>query len=146
MSYLLSPLNNINRLERKLDRIFHESHFMDFSETGSSKSWAPQIDIAETEEAFHVVADIPGVNPVDIEISHNKGILTIKGDRLIEEPVSEGKFSRKERRRGTFMRQLKVPELAEVDNISAISTHGVLTIKIPKAAPASPVRVAVETA
>ena len=84
------------------------------------------------------------VNPDDIDISLNNGILTIKGDRSSEQAIKENSLTRRERRHGTFLRQFNLPESVDVDTVSAKSAHGVLTVTIPKATPARPISVAVE--
>ena len=116
------------------------SPYVDDSDT----NWAPQVDLAESEEAFHVVADIPGVNPDDIEISLNNGILTIRGERNTKQEVNEKSFTRRERYRGTFLRQFNMPESVDADTVKAKSAHGVLQVTIPKVLPAKPITVSVE--
>jgi len=144
MSYLVSPFKGITQLNRELNRLFDESHFASLSAEEPGINWAPQVDLAENEDAFLVVVDIPGVNPDDIDISLNNGILTIKGDRSSEQAITENSLTRRERRHGTFLRQFNLPESVDVDTVSAKSAHGVLTVTIPKAMPARPISVAVE--
>ena len=144
MSYLVSPFKGITQLNRELNRLFDESHFASLSAEEPGINWAPQVDLAENEDAFLVVVDIPGVNPDAIEISLNNGILTIKGDRSSEQAIKENSLTRRERRHGTFLRQFNLPESVDVDTVSAKSAHGVLTVTIPKATPARPISVAVE--
>ena len=144
MRYLVSPFKGITQLNRELNRLFDESHFASLSAEEPGINWAPQVDLAENEDAFLVVVDIPGVNPDDIDISLNNGILTIKGDRSSEQSIKENSLTRRERRHGTFLRQFNLPESVDVDTVSAKSAHGVLTVTIPKATPARPISVAIE--
>ncbi len=98
----------------------------------ATASWAPSVDISESDEAFRLVADIPGVNPDDIDISMEKGVLTIKGERNTESVEENGDFRRVERQSGVFYRRFSLPDSADAEKISAKSEHGVLTITIPK--------------
>ena len=144
MSYLVSPFQGLTQLNRGLNRMFDEQRLASPYVDESDTNWAPQVDLAESEEAFHLVADIPGVNPDDIEISLNNGILTIRGERNTKQEVNEKSFTRRERRRGTFLRQFNLPESVDADTVKAKSAHGVLQVTIPKVLPAKPITVSVE--
>jgi len=100
--------------------------------TTSTTDWAPSVDINEDEKAFILLADIPGVNPDNIDISTDKGVLTIKGERKSVDITDHENYRRVERQSGNFYRQFSLPDSADGDNISAKSEHGVLTITIPK--------------
>ena len=144
MSYLVSPFQGLTQLNRGLNRMFDEQRLASSYVNDSDINWAPQVDLAESEEAFHLVADIPGVNPDDIELSLNNGILTIRGERNTNQQVNEKSFTRRERHRGTFLRQFNLPESVDADTIKAKSAHGVLQVTIPKSVPARPITVSVE--
>ena len=139
MSYFVSPFNALNQLNRELN------HFFD-DQGQPSAGWAPQVDLSESEDAFHVVADVPGVNPEEIEISLHNGVLTIRGDRDSEKEVSGKNYTRRERSKGTFMRQFNLPDSADAESVTAKSEHGVLQVTIPKAKMAKPISISVESA
>ncbi len=125
-----NPWNLLNTLQRELTN-------PEFSNLGSDDSaataaWAPSVDITENDKEFTLLADIPGVDPDDIEISMEKGVLTIKGERKSEN-VDEGEnYRRVERVTGQFYRRFTLPDSADADKIEAKSEHGVLKITIPK--------------
>ena len=144
MSYLVSPFQGLTQLNRGLNRMFDEQRLASPYVDESDTNWAPQVDLAESEEAFHLVVDIPGVNPDDIEISLNNGILTIRGERNTRQEVNKKSFTRMERHRGTFLRQFNLPESVDADTVKAKSAHGVLQVTIPKSVPARPITVSVE--
>ena len=144
MSYLVSPFQGLTQLNRGLNRMFDEQRLASPYVDESDINWAPQVDLAESEEAFHLVADIPGVNPDDIEISLNNGILTIRGERNTKQKVNEKSCTRRERHRGTFLRQFNLPDSVDADTVKAKSAHGVLQVTIPKVLPAKPITVSVE--
>ena len=126
-----NPWNLLNSLQRELYNPEHHS-LSDDEASVATANWAPSVDISENEKAFTLLADIPGVDPKDIEISMEKGVLTIKGERHSEN-IEEGKnYRRVERESGQFYRRFTLPDSADADKIEAKSEHGVLTIIIPK--------------
>jgi len=97
-----------------------------------TSQWMPRVDIREESARFVILADVPGVDPNDIEIHMDKGILTIKGERKEERTEESGKLTRTERARGLFHRRFALPDSADAEGISASGRHGVLEIVIPK--------------
>ena len=97
--------------------------------------WTPKVDIKEEAEEFVVYADIPGVDPANIDISMEKNILTVKGERKTfhEEKDKENNYYRLERSFGKFYREFTLPESIDCSKISAKVKHGVLAIHLPKA-------------
>ena len=138
-----NPWNLLNTLQRDL----YNPDYNRLNEDDASiatANWAPSVDISENEKNFTLLADIPGVDPKDIEISMEKGVLTIKGERSSEN-VEEGEnFRRVERESGKFYRRFTLPDSADADKIQAKSEHGVLKITIPKQEVAVSRRIEVE--
>ncbi|MGA8279228.1 MAG: Hsp20/alpha crystallin family protein [Rhodanobacteraceae bacterium] len=110
-----------------------------------TSQWTPHVDIKEEDKRFVILADIPGVDPNDIEISMDKGILTIKGERKSESRDSNGSLTRVERSQGLFYRRFALPDSADADGISASGKHGVLEISIPKKPETTPRRIAINS-
>jgi HSP20 family protein len=110
-----------------------------------TSQWAPRVDIKEEPNRFVILADIPGVDPKDIEISMDKGVLSIKGERTTEAREESEKFTRMERTRGLFYRRFSLPDSANADGISAHGKHGVLEIVIPKKPETTPRRIAIHS-
>ena len=108
-----------------------------------ASQWAPRVDIKEEDRRFVILADIPGVDPAAIEISADKNVLTIKGERK-SEAGEDGKVKRVERAHGAFLRSFTLPDNADVDAISASGRHGVLEITIPKKAEAAPRKIEIK--
>lgn len=106
--------------------------------------WAPRVDIREDEQQFVILADIPGVDPAQIEVSMDKGVLSITGKRELGSEI-EGKFTRVECSRGSFQRYFTLPDTADAEGISASGKFGVLEITIPKKAQATPRRITINT-
>ncbi len=146
MSYLVSPFNRANRfntLNRELSRFFDDRYPFAAS-AFEDERWTPSVDVSETADGFRVVADVPGVDPSDMEISLHNGVLTIKGERSTTNDISEQNFTRRERTHGSFVRQFNLPDSADEETVSAKSVNGVLEITIPKAKKTQPISVKVE--
>lgn len=137
------PWEFIDRLHRQLDQAFSA----DSGEAAGAAevSWIPQVDVREEASQFVVLADVPGVDPKDIHISAEKGVLTIRGEKRAHEAQEQG-WQRLERRSGSFLRRFTLPEGANVDAITARQAHGVLSVTIPKQAEVQPRRIEVEAA
>ncbi len=90
------------------------------------------MDIKETRDAFILHADVPGVDPKDIDVHMENGILTIKGDRESEKKDEREGYKRVERQYGAFYRRFSLPDTADAEKIAAKCKNGVLEITIPK--------------
>jgi HSP20 family protein len=112
----------------------------------AAQQWAPRVDIKEEEQCFVIFVDVPGVDPATIEVSMDKSILSIKGERSIDKTEQNGRFTRVERAHGSFHRRFTLPESADAENIVASGKHGVLEIVIPKRAEVAPRRITIHTA
>ena len=119
----------------------HHRHF--FSDNQDANAWTPRVDVREEDARYVIFADIPGVDSKDIEISMDKGVLTIKGERKSESASENGKLTRVERRYGAFERSFVLPDSADADAITASGKNGVLEVAIPKKAQAAPRKIAV---
>ncbi len=105
-------------------------------------SYVPAVDVLENAQDFQILVDLPGVDPASIDISVEKGVLSVKGERVIA--IVEGsKINRQERARGEFLRKFTLPELADANKINASHSHGVLQISIAKAEVTAARRIAV---
>ena len=139
---LWNPGNSFNRDLRQVFDRFISNDETDQSNVVTSQ-WAPRVDIREEEKRFVIFADIPGVDPKDIEVNMDKGILTIKGERVSESVAENGQFTRVERSSGTFYRRFALPDSADAENIGATGKHGVLEISIPKKPETTPRRITI---
>ena len=92
----------------------------------------PAVDVHEESERFVVRADLPGVKLDDVEITADKGVLTIRGERKAEQREKTEGYERIERVSGGFTRRFALPENVQADNITARYTDGVLEVSIPK--------------
>jgi HSP20 family protein len=109
-------------------------------------AWIPSVDVREESDKFVVTADLPGVDAKDIEITTDKGVLTIKGERKYEQRDASKGYERVERVSGGFLRRFTLPENVQLDDIQARHTNGVLEVTLPKAAAPIAKRVTVQAA
>ncbi len=114
--------------------------------TVETSQWAPRVDIREEAKRFVILVDVPGIDPATIEVSMDKSILTIKGERPVESGENGSSLTRQERVYGTFHRRFALPESADADGVSAHGKYGVLEISIPKKPETTPRRIAIHTA
>jgi HSP20 family protein len=139
------PWNRLSRFSRELERLFENRPMSDDESTQSATAdWVPAVDIKEEENRFVVTADVPGVQPSDIEITMDDGVLTIRGERHSESTEETEGYKRVERARGTFYRRFALPDTADVEKVSAKGKDGVLEVVIPKQERAQPRRVTVD--
>ena len=131
-----------DELKQVFDRFFQAGDNQDESSVVTSQ-WAPLVDIKEEAERFVIYADLPGIDPQDVEVLMDKGILTIKGERKGETSEQTERYSRVERRYGSFHRRFALPDSADPDGIAASGRNGVLVITIPKRPETKPRRIQV---
>jgi HSP20 family protein len=133
-------------LQEQLNRLFNEA-FERSSEESSITTWAPAVDIYETEHELVVKADLPDVKPEDLAIRVENNILTIRGERKFEKKVNETNYLRVERAYGSFSRSFSLANTVNSEAIKAQYNNGVLTLAIPKKEEAKPkqIKVNVET-
>jgi len=144
------PFNLLDRFSRDLNRLGLNDLFVNdpFSSEDNSNivtsQWRPAVDIKEEENRFLIQADVPGVDPKDIEITMENGVLTIRGERS-DETKKEGEgYTRVERVRGSFYRRFSLPDTADADHIEAQGKNGVLEVVIPKKEKAKPKRITIK--
>mgnify|MGYP001556602409 CR=1 FL=1 len=108
-----------------------------------ASSWTPRVDIREEATRFVILADLPGIDPADIEIQMDKGVLSLKGERKAEKSEDGVTLTRVERRHGSFDRRFVMPDGADADAITAAGRNGVLEISIPKKPETTPRRISI---
>jgi HSP20 family protein len=138
------PWNVMDRLHRQIDHIFGDSFAVPAAAGETDASWIPSVDIHEYPDKFVVKADLPGVEPKDIDITADNGVLTLRGRRQFERLENQKGFERLERVAGAFLRRFTLPDNVQTDQIKARHNNGVLEVTIPKVAAPEPRRVSVE--
>jgi HSP20 family protein len=129
----LAPFRDFDRMRREMDRLwdsFFEGGLR--RRTEEAVEWLPSLDIAETKNEIVVKAEVPGMDPKDIDISLSGGVLTIKGEKKQEKEEKEVDYHLTERSYGSFTRLVQLPKEVQSDKISASYKNGILKITLPK--------------
>lgn len=131
-----------DELKQAFDRFFQADEGQDESAVVTAQ-WVPRVDVKEESDRFVIYADLPGIDPQEVEVLMDKGILSIKGERRSETRAETERFSRVERRYGSFHRRFALPDSADPEGVSASGSNGVLEITIPKRPETTPRRIQV---
>jgi HSP20 family protein len=94
--------------------------------------WAPMLDVSETKDAMVVTAEVPGVDPKEIEIALTGDLLTLKGEKEKAKEEKEEHYHRVERTYGTFLRTIRLPMAVDGSKVTATFKNGVLVVTLPK--------------
>ena len=108
------------------------------------KAFVPAMDVYQTDKAVMVETPLAGVRPEDVEVTVEKGVLTLKGESKKEHEVDDNNYYRKEVRSGSFFRQLALPTPVVEDKVTAEFVDGILKITCPKAQPTAAKKIAVK--
>jgi len=139
------PFREVGTLQDRMNRMFDEvwgrGHREDESVTGN---WMPSVDVKETKDALQLIAELAGIDPKDVEVTVEGGVLTLKGSRQFEKAVEGESYHRVERAYGTFERSFTLPTNVDPDRIQAIYKHGVLHLSLPKREEARPKSIAIK--
>lgn len=127
-------------------RVFEDAFSRLLSEPQNNRPWSPAVDIYETENELVLKADLPDVDPKDVDVRVENLTLTISGERKFEKSGNEKGFHRIERSYGNFTRSFAVPNTFDTENIAATFKNGVLTVTLPKKEAAKPRTIKVESA
>jgi HSP20 family protein len=138
----LTPFRGVSTLQEQINRLFNDAFERTDGESNLT-TWAPAVDISETENELTVKADLPGVDPKHLDIRVENNVLTIRGERKFEKKVNEDNYLRVERAYGSFSRSFSLANTVNSEGIKADYQHGVLTLAIPKREEAKPKQIKV---
>jgi HSP20 family protein len=129
----LTPFRDFERVRREMDRYWDSLFDVGPKrKTEESGEWFPYLDVSETKSDIVVKAELPGMDPKDIDISLSDGTLILKGERKTEKEEKEEDYHLVERSYGTFYRSVHLPREVQSDKINASYKDGVLKITLPK--------------
>ena len=106
--------------------------------------FSPALDVSEDENAYRLNAELPGVDPKDVHVTVESGVLTLRGEKKEESEKKEKNYHRLERRYGSFSRSLRFPVEVDAEKVEARYNNGVLEITVPKAESVKPKRIEVK--
>ena len=134
------PFRNLTSLQDQVNRLF-DSSFKANADNSALTTWAPAVDIYETENELVIKADLPDMEEKDIDVRVENNMLTIRGERKFEESVKEDNYLRVERAYGSFSRSFSLPNTVNTEAIQANYKNGVLKVVLPKRAESKPKQV-----
>ena len=129
------PFRDLQRVQDEMAKLFDDRLL---ARGGESVGWTPKVDIFEDEEGVALRFELAGVEPKDVDIRFENGVLTLRGDRKMEKEDKRDNYHRVELAYGTFTRSFSLPATIDAEKIRAESKNGVLTVHLPKKAEAKP--------
>jgi HSP20 family protein len=136
------PWGVMPRLQEEINRLFGNTRETDSS--SATANWIPPVDIHEYVDRFELYVDLPGIDPAEVELTLDGGVLTLSGDRreqLVTKNSDDLQDRRIERGHGHFHRRFVLPDTVDGEKVNATGKNGVLTVTIPKQAKAMPRRI-----
>ena len=138
--------NMAQRMERMFDEMIGRGLWRSSEDRPLRGSWVPAVNILEREDGIVITADLPGLKAEDVEVTIDNGVLTLKGERRLEE-IAEGEtYHRVERSYGTFERSFSIPNSVDTKKIEARFVNGEMTLTLPKRDESKPRSVKVKVA
>jgi HSP20 family protein len=140
-----TPRGNLQTFQDEMNRMFDQFFRGGTGEEAGwgVRTWAPPVDIYETDDALILKAELPGVSKDDVSIEIHQNTLILRGQRKHEAEVKEEQYHRVERAYGTFQRSFMLPTLVDQEHVQATYHDGVLELRLPKSEAAKPKRVAI---
>ena len=129
----LTPFSDFDRMRREMERVWDTFLEGDVRKESKEDSvWLPSVDVSETKNDLVVKAELPGMDPKDIDITLSDGHLMIKGQKRHEKEEKDEDYHSVERSYGSFVRAVHLPKEVKHDKINASYKNGVLKIVLPK--------------
>ena len=141
------PFRDLVAVQDRLNRIFDDA--FRGNPRGSEQDWAlggqwaPPVDIFEHEGNLVLKAELPGIEPKDVDVRVENNVLTLRGERKVETEVKHEKYHRVERAYGTFSRSFTLPSVVDTEKIKAEYKDGVLQVTLPQREEAKPKQIQV---
>ncbi len=141
-----APWGFVTRLQQDLDDLIGAAGASGEDSRVDASDWLPAVDIKEENNGYVIHADVPGVDPKDIEVTLDKGVLTIRGQRRVDARAEGAGYRRVERLSGKFFRHFSLPDTVAPEGVEAKYVNGVLEVRIPKQPQVQPRRIEVAAA
>lgn len=139
------PSRSLRNLQEEVNRVFDSLFAPSMDEDGESSAvWTPRLDLTETEDAFHLSVDLPGMKKEDVHIRMEDSRLVISGERMEQKTEEDRNRVRMERSFGSFYRSIRLPKSIQEDGIRARFRNGVLSVELPKTEVSKPKHIEIE--
>ncbi len=129
------PFRELSRMQDDMNRLLDDRLLQ---RGGESVGWTPRVDIYEDEEGTSLRFELAGVEPKDVDIRFENGVLTVRGERKLEREDKRDNYHRLELAYGTFTRSFSLPATVDPEKIRAESKNGILAVHLPKKPEAKP--------
>jgi HSP20 family protein len=142
------PFRDLVTVQERMNRIFDDA-FRGVARPGTEEdwalggSWAPAVDIFENDGNLVLKAELPGIEPKDVDVRVENNVLTLRGERKFEAEVKREQYHRVERAYGTFSRSFTLPNVVDTDKIKAEFKDGVLRVTLPQREEAKPKQISI---
>jgi HSP20 family protein len=137
------PLKDLMALQERMNKLFDET-FSRGTQDAEAGAWSPAVDIMEKWDEFILTMELPGVDQKAIDIKVEGDVLTIKGERQLEEEIKQKDYHRLERPYGRFSRSFSLPNTVEQEKVKASHKDGILRVILPKKEETKPKQIKVE--
>jgi HSP20 family protein len=135
-----NPFGEIDTFQRQMNRLFEDCARPEASVTG----WTPRVDTFEDENQITVSAELPGLSDKDVTVNVENNVLTISGERAIENEENKDGYTRVERLYGSFDRSFSLPNTVDIEKVDAKMDKGVLTVTLPRREETKPKQIEVK--
>jgi HSP20 family protein len=144
------PFRDLVSLQERMNRLFDES-FRGINRTSGEEdwvggAWTPAVDIYEQNGNIVLKAELPGIDPKDVDVKVENNILTLRGERKLDNEVKRENYHRVERAYGTFTRSFTLPNVVDTEKIKAEYKDGLLRMTLPKKDEARPKQISINVA
>jgi HSP20 family protein len=142
------PFHDLAGIQDRMNRIFDDA-FRGVSRPSSEDdwafggSWAPSVDIYEQDGNIVLKAELPGIDPKDVDVRVENNVLTLRGERKLESEVKREDYHRVERAYGKFSRSFTLPSVVDTEKIKADYKDGVLQVSLPQREEAKPKQISI---
>jgi HSP20 family protein len=140
------PFKEMASLQDRMNRLFDDvwGRGRRGEEEYISGGWVPPVDVRETKDSLEITAELPGIDPKDVEVAVEGGVLTLRGTRSFEKAAEGETYHRVERAYGAFERAFTLPSNVDSERIQATYRHGVLNLSVPKREEAKPKAISIK--
>lgn len=140
------PFKEMSGLQDRMNRLFDDvwGRGRRGEEEYISGGWVPPVDVRETKDSLEISAELPGIDPKDVEVAVEGGVLTLRGTRAFEKAAEGETYHRVERAYGAFERAFTLPGNVDAERIQATYRHGVLHLSVPKREEAKPKAISIK--
>lgn len=138
------PFAELDRIQSRINELFSETFGRSrLPSTVPAAAWYPPVDILESNDAYLLRAELPGMKKEDIQLEYHEGCLTLGGEKRMETPAEGVEYQRAERASGKFYRSFYLPQSVKQAEIKASYRDGILEVTVPKTDEAKPKQIEV---